>query len=216
MLDMGIGITGNNKHYFINGRLARVNFWSKAFEFSEGKILDFGCGIGDSTIKLGQFYPRSDIYGWDISSKAVDFARQKFPNNKVQFLDTLPSHEELKFDLIYLNCVLHHVEKSERNRVIHQLYSHLAPNGLIFCFENNPANPGTQLAMATNPFDKGVKKLWPNELLSRMRLSGFEILKTEFLFYFPQWLSIFRPLENWLYSFPLGGQYGVIARRPKH
>lgn len=216
MLDKGIGITGNDKHFFINGRLARVNFWTEPFGFSEGNLLDFGCGIGDSTIKLSQLYPTSDIYGWDISSKAVDFARQKFPDSKVRFLNDLPSVDELKFDLIYLNCVLHHVEESARNSVIHQLYSHLAPNGLIFCFENNPANPGTQLAMYTNPFDKGVKKIWPNELLMRMKMAGFEILKTEFLFYFPQWLSIFRPIERWLYSLPLGGQYGVIARKPRH
>jgi hypothetical protein len=43
--------------------------------------------------------------------------------------------------------------------------------------------------------------------------AGFTPLGSDFLFYFPRFLSAFRFLERGLVKLPLGGQYLVLARK---
>jgi SAM-dependent methyltransferase len=213
MLEKGIGITGNDKHFFIAGRLE----WVKQ-EFLEKpepvRILDFGCGIGDSAIQLATLFPNSKIWAWDLSEPAIDYAKKCFSTSEVNFLTSEELEKSPGFDLVYINCVLHHVDPKDRIRVFQLIFSLVNPGGWVSCFENNPANPGTQLAMYTNPFDKGVVKIWPGELQSGFENAGFKATKRRFLFYFPQWLAWFRPLEKALTRLPLGGQYVVLAQKP--
>ena len=211
MLEKGIGITGNDKYYFIKGRIKLVCSTLKA---KPKRILDFGCGIGDSSEYFAQLFPEAEIFGSDVAEAALDFARKRFSMANLKFLSPAQLPLENKFDLIYLNCVFHHITPEERQRVADLIYSLSSPEGLIWVFENNPANPGTQLAMYTNPFDKGVVKVWPSEQRKLLTTSGYELIGTEFIFYFPQWLRLFRPLEKALNKIPLGGQYGVFARKP--
>ena len=46
-----------------------------------------------------------------------------------------------------------------------------------------------------------------------LRNSGFTIVRSDFLFIFPEFLNLFRPLEPWVSKLPLGGQYQVLARK---
>jgi SAM-dependent methyltransferase len=212
MLQQGIALTGNDRYFFINGR----------FDFMMGrdsdsllgkKILDFGCGTGDGAAELARRFPESVVYGFDPSEKAIEFARYRHLSERLHFVDK-QALKEIQFDLIFLNCVLHHIEPEKRQETVCFLASLLSPEGRIWIFENNPANPGTRWAMYRNPFDKGVIKIWPGELKKMLRQAGLEIRDRGFLFFFPQWLSFFRPLEKFLFSFPLGGQYALMAKNP--
>jgi hypothetical protein len=46
-----------------------------------------------------------------------------------------------------------------------------------------------------------------------LRDTGFEVLRTEFLFIFPRAFRRLRPLERALTRFPLGAQYHVLCRK---
>ena len=212
MLKKGIGITGNDKSYFVNGRLQMV-YNHLSGDFEPKRILDFGCGTGETSQSLALHFKKSLVVGSDLSDKTIEFARGKYSAPNLQFIENDQVLNLEPFDLIYLNCVIHHVPVGDRQSVVNQLFSLLRAKGQIWIFENNPANPGTQLAMFTNPFDKGVVKVWPSRLKELMSNSGFTFEETGFLFYFPQWLSIFRPIEKFLEKLPLGGQYYVRARR---
>lgn len=211
MLTKGIGITGNDKHYFIDGRIRLV---INQLQGVPKRILDFGCGIGDTALKLAHRFPEATVVGSDLAKEAVAYARENaiHPNLMFQTDDELDQEEP--FDLVYVNCVFHHVPPGLREQVAMRLYHLTKPGGTVWIFENNPANPGTQLAMFTNPFDEGVVKVWPEGQRQLLRQPGFTVTNTWFLFYFPQWLSWLRPLEKYLKRVPLGGQYGVFARRP--
>ena len=213
MLKKGIGITGNDKFFFINGRLDRVVAHAQT---APGRILDFGCGIGDSSAALASRFPQATVVATDLSEAALDFARQQYKSLPISFIPLGQLPEIPAFDLIYLNCVLHHVPVPQRQAVVHQLHQLLTPGGTLWVFENNPANPGTQLAMYTNPFDEGVVKVWPSQLKKWLKTSGLHIERTEFIFYFPQWLRWLRPLEKAMIHLPLGGQYGMMARKALH
>jgi len=47
-----------------------------------------------------------------------------------------------------------------------------------------------------------------------LRAGGFDVLRTDFLFYFPRVLRLLRGLERLLVRLPLGAQYQVLCRKP--
>lgn len=212
MLRKGIAATGNDKMFFVHGRLNHV-LANLRDRDSIKTILDYGCGTGETSLELARLFPGSQITGSDLSTEAIRFASHHFQRPNLRFIPLADLHTT-SFDLIYLNGVVHHVPVEERARVASGLYNWSKPGTRLWIFENNPANPGTQWAMYANPFDKGVVKVWPSTLRSLLKTAGFEILQTDFLFYFPQWLAWFRPLEKHLVKLPLGGQFGILAQKP--
>jgi len=212
MLQQGIGLTGNDRHFFIKGRFDFLMGRESAFLQTE-KILDFGCGTGEGAAELAKRFPESQVYAYDPSEKALEFARNRHSSERLHFVSKEPLGK-IRFDLIFLNCVLHHVEPEKRQEEVKFLAGLLHPEGRIWIFENNPANPGTRWAMYRNPFDKGVKKIWPSGLQKMLRKAGLEIRDQGFLFYFPQWLAFLRPLERFLTAVPMGGQYALMAALP--
>ena len=213
MLQQGIALTGNDRHFFINGRFDFM-MSRESDSLRTDKILDFGCGTGDATAELARRFPQSVVYGYDPSEKALEFARYRHLSERLHFVD-IQALKERQFDLIFLNCVLHHIEPEKRQETVCFLASLLSPDGRIWIFENNPANPGTRWAMYRNPFDKGVKKIWPHGLRNLLSRAGMEIRDQGFLFYFPQWLAFLRPVERFLTAIPMGGQYALMAVLPK-
>jgi ubiquinone/menaquinone biosynthesis C-methylase UbiE len=212
MLKKGIGLTGNDKHFFIRGRLDLLEN-KTSLKNAPKRILDFGCGTGATSENLLQRFPTSEIVGSDLSDAALNFAREKIQNQNIRFIALDKLQEEAEFDLIYLNCVIHHVPVAQRQAVIDQLFSLLSATGTLWIFENNPANPGTRWAMYRNPFDKGVVKIWPFELKKLLQNAGLKTEAAYFIFYFPQWLSWFRPLEKFFLKIPMGGQYALVAQK---
>src|SRR5690242_7688014 len=47
-------------------------------------ILDFGCGIGNTTRAIGSKFPHSRILGFDVSSESVAIARQLSSSQSAQ------------------------------------------------------------------------------------------------------------------------------------
>jgi 2-polyprenyl-3-methyl-5-hydroxy-6-metoxy-1,4-benzoquinol methylase len=210
MLNQGIGLTGNDRHFFIRGRLQRVLAHLPA---APERILDFGCGTGDTAAELARRFPGAEVWGSDVAEPALDYARKKFPLPNLTFLPEEKLEGEA-FDLIYLNGVVHHIDPEQRDGITSRLYALCRPGGRVWIFENNPANPGTRWAMYANPFDKGVVMESPGRLRKRLSQAGFAVRTCEFLFFFPRWLGLFRFLEPALRKIPLGGQYGILSQKP--
>jgi hypothetical protein len=57
-------------------------------------------------------------------------------------------------------------------------------------------------------------KIAPPEATRLLREGGFEILRTDYRFFFPRFLKGLRTFEDSLSRIPLGGQYMVLARKP--
>jgi ubiquinone/menaquinone biosynthesis C-methylase UbiE len=112
----------------------------------KGKALDICCGAGTNTVYLAR--KGFNVTGVDISSKAIEYARQKAKQANVKirlmvqnFLE-LPFEDE-EFDFVFDMGCFHHVEIEDRNTFIKGVHRVLNNRGkyLLVCFSyrNGPA-----------------------------------------------------------------------------
>lgn len=217
-LMQGLAVSGESKEYFARGRVDAVRAWWQRNERRQPRrILDYGCGIGDTSPLLAEAFPGARVLGLDPSTRCVDRARREFASDRVAFAPLAgfaPAAAE-EPDLIYLNGVIHHVPPVDRPPLFRDLAGWLGPDGVVALFENNPLNPGTRIVMSRIPFDRDAIPVRPAQARRLLREAGLSPDTTAFYFYFPRALRALRPLERWLIHLPLGAQYGVFATVPR-
>ncbi|HWP43637.1 MAG TPA: methyltransferase [Blastocatellia bacterium] len=213
-LQQGLSISGEDKHYFAHGRIDWLARCLRRMGERPRAVMDFGCGTGSATPYLFELLGAATVTGVDISEKSLEAARRAFGSDRAQFSRFGERGPDESIDLAFSNGVFHHIPPGERAQAIDYVYRSLRRGGLFALWENNPWNPGTRLIMSRIPFDRDAKTLSSLEAKRLLRHSGFEILRTDYLFIFPRALKWFRALEPALSRLPLGGQYEVICRKP--
>jgi SAM-dependent methyltransferase len=148
----------------------------------------------------------------DPSESSLEEARIQWADYGVSFA-TGTSDRIGTCDLAFCNGVFHHIPVEDRPAAFASVRETLKPGGYFAFWENNPWNPLTRLAMRLVPFDADAILVWPGEAGRLLRKNGFEVLSTDYVFFFPKFLSAFRFLEPWLRWLPLGGQYLVLCRK---
>ena len=212
-LNQGIGLTGEGKDYFARGRVLFLRRRLRAMDQSPRRILDYGCGTGSATPYFHEILSPQNLTGVDLSAESIEVARQTFGSSGATF-STLDGYApDGSFDLAFCNGVFHHIPLDQRLDAARYVHRALRPGGLFAFWENNPWNPGTQIVMSRIPFDRDAIKLSPPTARRLLKAAGFEILRTDFHFFFPKFLGWFRPLEPALCALPLGGQYQVLCRK---
>jgi SAM-dependent methyltransferase len=212
MLNQGLSLTGEGKRFFLDGRVRDIQAQLGA---PPRRILDFGCGTGDTSAYLAEMFPSAEVVGVDTAERAVEHARQVHGTARVTFhpLHALPGLGV--FDLCYVNGVFHHIPPEKRPEALVLIHNALRPGGRLSLFDNNPWNPGTHLVMRRIPFDRDARMLSAREAERLVSGSGLKLAaSTRFLFYFPRSLAPLRVLEPLLVHAQLGGQYHVQAVRP--
>lgn len=114
------------------GYIANENFAGK-------RLLDFGCGCGASTMILSRMFPETQIVGIDLSNPSISIAELRAKHYRVKntrFLcsttgDKLPNNIG-EYDYIVLSAVYEHLLPEERKSILHQLWSILKPDGVLF------------------------------------------------------------------------------------
>ena len=104
------------------------NLYEDFFNFIKSKsqnknVLDFGCGIGSYTERVLTFNPLK-ITGIDISEKAINIAKDKKINNKVDYRVENCESTKLnsnEYDLIYGAGILHHLNLNKSMEEINRL-----------------------------------------------------------------------------------------------
>jgi 2-polyprenyl-3-methyl-5-hydroxy-6-metoxy-1,4-benzoquinol methylase len=86
---------------------------------SHAQILDAGCDTGRDAIYLATKYPNSQIIGIDISTQAINEARERLSRTKLinvifQTLNLLDINYSEQFDVIYSIEVLEHIDDVEK------------------------------------------------------------------------------------------------------
>jgi len=171
------------------------------------RILDFGCGAGRSMPYLDQYFPDSELYGYDLSSASLDIAAKHTPRAKL-FSDW-DEIADLRFNAIVAANVFHHIPVGQRREALTQCRLVLAERGQMFMFEHNPFNPMTRWIFERCPFDVDAEMLRMKSALELSREAGFNSEQHGYTLFFPRQLAFLRRIEPWLKRIPLGAQYYV-------
>ena len=213
LVNRGLRLSGEARGFFIRGRLADL-MRRLPPNYCPARILDFGCGVGDTARCLAEIFPQSHVVGVDTEERAVAFARNTHGSPRIAFAlpRTLSGAEP--FDLCYVNGVFHHIPPEERLDVVRMIYEVVSPGGRFALFENNAWSPAARLVMKRIPFDRGAIPLSPLETKRLLKAGGFvSCAPARFLFFFPRPLACLRVTERWLARVPLGAQYYILASK---
>lgn len=228
--------------WHVGRRLILKKLLNKYFKFKGGKILDIGCGTGETTKLLSKF---GDVFGVDKAKEAVNACKKRgFSNIKLGYATELP-YQKNSFSLITMLDLLEHIEND--SKALKESFRTLEPGGFLFI-----TVPAWNFLWGDH--DRALqhkRRYTKNELKRKIRKSGFEpkklsyaisilfspivILRTfQNLFIkrevpqtsyieLPQWLNTFfislLEIEATLLpyiNFPLGISIICIAKKPAH
>jgi SAM-dependent methyltransferase len=210
-----LGVTGEEPEYFHRYKIEELvkRYQAKGLPMPS-RILDFGCGIGNSIPHLKAAFPAAQITGLDVSQRSLEIAQGRFPDAADYRLydGTGAPGADHEFDLVFSACVFHHIEAAEHGAIFRRLRNSLSPNGAMAIFEHNPLNPITRYIVASCEFDVNAVLIPSWKLAGLQREAGFKPVDVTYTGFFPASLSALRPIEPLLHGIPLGAQYYTFAR----
>lgn len=208
-----IAITGESPEYFSEYKIADIANTVSAADFPPRKILDFGCGIGNSVPYFRKYFPAAELSCVDVSSRSIDIAKQRFPGQENYILidDGRIPIESNSQDIVFSACVLHHIPHEEHAYWLSELHRVARPGGLLFIFEHNPLNPLTVRAVNTCPLDENAQLIRAGRLKQFAMQGGWANPSIQYRLFFPSMAAALRPLENYLDWLCLGAQYRLAG-----
>lgn len=213
-LAKSLAVTGEGREYYAQKRIDWTAHCLARLGVAVKRVLDYGCGDGANAPMLAACLQTDHVLGVDLSRESIAVARREHSAAGLQFLSLNEWEPVGAFDLTFTNGVFHHIPPAERVGCLKAIRSALRPGGWFAFWENNPWNPGTQYVMSQCAFDEHAIKISPREAKKMLASCGFEIVRSDSLFYFPRQISFLRPAESWLRGLPLGGQYLVLCQNP--
>jgi SAM-dependent methyltransferase len=209
----GISVSGESREYFFRRRIEWLQRCLEQAGVSVRRILDFGCGTGAATPAWLDAFGPEGFVGVDESERSLERARATFGSEYVRFLNAAECPPEPRFDVVYANGVFHHVPPGERGAVVAWVRERLRRGGVFAFWENNPWSPAARYVMSRIPFDRNAVMVWPHQARRLVREAGFEVRRTDYLFFLPRALRVLRFAEPHFRWLPFGAQYQVLAER---
>ena len=95
------------------------------------RIIDLGCGAGNSTEVVAERWPDADVTGLDGSPAMIDAARGAYPERRwvIGDIASWASVDDPPFDLVFSNAALQWV--GDHAALFRQLLEHVAPGGAL-------------------------------------------------------------------------------------
>jgi trans-aconitate 2-methyltransferase len=93
------------------------------------RVVDLGCGPGNSTELLVQRFPGAEVVGTDNSQPMLESARVRLPAVRFESSDIASWRPQQPQDLVYANASLQWVPGHEQ--LIPRLFESLAPGGVL-------------------------------------------------------------------------------------
>ena len=108
------------------------------------RVVDLGCGPGNSTELLARRFPQADVLGIDNSEAMLVSARKRLPQARFEFGDIGRWTPDVAPDLIYANAALQWVP--DHDTLVPRLFAALAPGGVLAIqMPDNRAEPTHRL-----------------------------------------------------------------------
>jgi trans-aconitate 2-methyltransferase len=127
----------------INDRI--YHLYKKLLSFglrSNSNVLELGCGIGTLTFLISRFVKKGRIEAVDLSSKSIEFAKQRIKNRNINFFaaDVVSYQPSIKdLDFITLFDIIEHIPMEKHNDLFRNLSMASKENTKILINIPNPA-----------------------------------------------------------------------------
>lgn len=200
--------SGADSDYFSEQKIEEVR---KNETMQSPKILDLGCGDGNSAVFFRKHFKACEYFGLDTSKESVSIAssRELFGATFSYYNGFDLPFSDGAFDIVFIACVLHHIDSRQHEKILAEVKRVLRPGGRLYIFEHNPLNPVTRRMVRNCPFDEDAVLLtsfYTRKLLMRLK---FQDVNVGYTLFFPRHRIFNRmlPLENYLKWLPVGGQY---------
>jgi SAM-dependent methyltransferase len=210
-----IAITGERPEFFSEYKIRLLRQDTQKINGGSDRILDFGCGTGNSIPFFHTYHPGVTLTSADVSRRSLDVARQRFPGKMQELLLEGPRIDvaDNSFDVAFSACVFHHIPHAEHRHWLEELRRVVRPGGMVAIFEHNPLNPLTVRAVNTCPFDANARLIRATAMKRSLRSAGWRAPAAHYHVFFPHRLAALRPIEPLLVWLPLGAQYSVTATK---
>jgi SAM-dependent methyltransferase len=169
------------KHWWWEGRREVVKLLIKSKR--PKKILDIGCGTGETLTYIKSLFPKALLYGIDTSSKAVTFSKRRGHKNIYKASATKLPFKNQYFDVILILDVLEHIENDQL--VLNEINRVLKKNGTIII-----TSPGLSFIWSTHDTKQGHKRRYTRSQIKQLAVKSG--LKVNFISYF-----------NFFFCFPI-------------
>lgn len=101
---------------------------------SPKRIIDLGCGPGNSTAALAEYFPDAHVTGMDSSSDMIKTAKAALPHIDFAIGDLSSYKPEDSADLLFSNAVFQWIPSEQRIPIMRRLVESLQPGG-VFAFQ---------------------------------------------------------------------------------
>ena len=118
------------------------------------KIVDIGCGPGNSTRVLRERWPRAQVAGLDSSAEMIQTAREAYPQETWIMSDAAQWETDEKFDIVFSSAALQWIP--DHTVLIPKLFDRVKPGGVLAV--QVPSNHRSPLHQAVLKVSK--KKEW--------------------------------------------------------
>jgi len=211
--DKSVGLSGTDSDYFSEYKIVEL----LKFEDKEQplKILDFGCGDGNSSLFIRKHFPNATIFGVDVSESSIKIATSKNIINSTfkAYNGTELPFDNNEFDIVFTSMVFHHIEHKLHHAILKDILRILKTGGRFYNFEHNPNNPLTRKVVKECEFDEDAVLLKPSYNKSITLQADFKVDKLNYTLFIPRH-KIFKfmlGLEKMLSWCPIGAQYYIRA-----
>lgn len=138
-------------HWWWHGRRLLLSILIDHYGGNPQKLLDIGCGTGETLVFLKKTYPNLDLYGVDNSAEAIRYAKaRKLKNICLGDVTHIP-FPNASFDIVLLLDVLEHVKNDLT--ALKEIKRVLKPNGQLFL-----TVPALPFIMSAHDRDQGHKR----------------------------------------------------------
>ena len=180
-------------------------------------VLHFGCVIGLNTPYLKRYFPKTNLFGCDISPESIEIA--SLNNYHCRFsvinaVEDLNQFKEQNIDVVFAACVFHHIPLIEHELWVCGLHDILNNGGYLVIYEHNMKNPLTARIVKRSKMDEGATMLsasyWKPLLCRKFDKAD---VRLNYTYFFPWRNRFLNSIEHLLRFVPLGAQYCVYAKR---